>query len=172
VLKIKNIFIVTFFFFFLNCCSNFKPLYKENLSNLYTLQDVSIITDKKRVSENIKKNLIELFPTNKKTKYILKIEGLSETTGTVADTARKISRYKNQVSANVKIYYRQRKYDKLIYEFYEEKDASYSLILNNIRSTMASKKNAELTSTRLLSEEIYKRVLVFLSKIRVKYVNK
>ena len=162
--KIKNIFIVTFFFFFLNCCSNFKPLYKKDLSSLYALQDVSIITDKKRISENIKKNLIELFPTNKKTKYILKIEGLSETTGTVADTARKISRYKNQVSANVKIYYRQRKYDRLINEFYAEKEASYSLILNNIRSTMASKKNAELTSTRLLSEEIYKRVLVFLSK--------
>ncbi len=128
------------------------------------LQDVYIITDKKKISENIKKNLIELFPTNKQTKFILKIEGLSETTGTVSDSTRKISRYKNQVSANVKIYYRQEKYDKLIYEFYEKRDSSYSLILNNIRSTIASKKNAELTSTRLLSEEIYKRVLVFLSK--------
>ena len=107
---------------------------------------------------------MELFPTNKKTKYILKIEGVSETAGTVSDTARKISRYKNQVTANVKIYYRQRKYDKLIYEFYEKRDASYSLISNNIRSTIASKKNAESTSTRVLSEEIYKRVLVFLSR--------
>jgi len=164
VLTIKKIFIVTFFFFFLNSCSNFKPLYKNNLSSLHALQEVSIITDKKRVSENIKKKLIELFPTNNKTKYILKIEGLSETTGTVSDTTRKISRYKNQVSANVKIYYRQKKYDKLIYEFYEKRDASYSLISNNIRSTIASKKNAELTSTRLLSEEVYRRVLVFLSK--------
>ena len=163
-LTIKKIFTVTFFFFFLYSCSNFKPLYKNNLSSLHSLQEVSIITDKKRVSENIKKKLIELFPTNKKTKYILKIEGLSETTGTVSDTTRKISRYKNQVSANVKIYYRQKKYDKLIYEFYEKRDASYSLISNNIRSTIASKKNAELTSTRLLSEEIYRRVLVFLSK--------
>ena len=163
-LTTKQIFILTFFFFFLNSCSNFKPLYKNNLSSLYALQEVSIITDKKRISENIKKNLLELFPTNKKTKYILKIEGLSETMGTVSDTTRKISRYKNQVTANVKIYYRQKKYDKLIYEFYEKRDASYSLISNNIRSTIASKKNAELTSIRLLSEEIYKRVLVFLSK--------
>ena len=163
-LTIKQIFILTFFFFFLNSCSNFKPLYKNNLSSLYALQEVSIITDKKRISENIKKNLVELFPTNKKTKYILKVEGLSETMGTVSDTTRKISRYKNQVTANVKIYYRQKKYDKLIYEFYEKRDASYSLISNNIRSTIASKKNAELTSIRLLSEEIYKRVLVFLSK--------
>ena len=163
-LTIKKIFIVTFFFFFFNSCSNFKPLYKDNLSSLYALQEVSIITDKKRISENIKKNLLELFPTNRKTKYILKIEGVSETSGTVSDTTRKISRYKSQVTANVKIYYRQKKYDKLLYEFYETRDASYSLISNNIRSTMASKKNAELTSTRLLSEEIYKRVLVFLSK--------
>ena len=163
-LTTKKIFIVTFFIFFLNSCSNFKPLYKNYLSSLYALQEVSIITDKKRISENIKKNLVELFPTNKKTKYILKIEGLSETTGTVSDTTRNISRYKNQVSANVKIYYRQRKYDKLLYEFYEKRDASYSLISNNIRSTIASKKTAELTSTKLLSEEIYKRILVFLSK--------
>ncbi len=161
---IIKIFIGTFFVFFLNSCSNFKPLYKNNLESLYTLQEFYIITDKKNISEKIKKNLIELFPSNKKAKYILKIEGLSETTGTVSDSTRKISRYKNQVSANVKIYYRQKEYDKLIYEFYEKRDASYSLILNNIRSTIASKKNAELTSTRLLSEEIYKRILVFLSK--------
>ena len=163
-LTIKKTFIITFFFFFLNSCSNFKPLYKNNLISLYALQEVSIITDKKRISENIKKSLVELFPANKKTKYILKIEGLSETTGTVSDSTRKISRYKNQVSANVKIYYRQKKYDRLIYEFYEKRDASFSLISSNVRSTIASKKNAELTSTRLLSEEIYKRVLVFLSK--------
>ena len=163
-LTIKKTFIITFFLFFLNSCSGFKPLYKNNLISLYALQEISIITDKKRISENIKKSLIELFPTNKKTKYILKIEGLSETTGTLSDATRKISRYKNQVSANVKIYYRERKYDRLIYEFYEKRDASFSLISNNVRSTMASKKNAEQTSTRLLSEEIYKRVLVFLSK--------
>ncbi len=160
---IKTFTIITFFLL-INSCSNFKPLYKNNLDSLYTLQDVYIITDKKKISENLKKNLIELFPTNKKPKYILKIEGVSETTGTVSDSTRKISRYKNQVSANVKLYYRQKNYDKLIYEFYEKRDASYSLILNNIRSTIASKKNAELTSTRLLSEEIYKRVLIFLSK--------
>ena len=163
-LTIKKVFIVTFFIFFFNGCSNFEPLYKNRLSSLYALQEVSIITDKKRISENIKKNLLELFPNNKKTKYILKIEGVSETTGTVSDTTRKISRYKTQVSANIKIYYRQKKYDRLLYEFYEKRDASYSLISNNVRSTMASKKSAELTSSKLLSEEIYKRVLVFLSK--------
>ena len=159
-----KIFTITFSFFFLNSCSNFIPLYKDNIDSLYALQGFHIVTDKKKVSENIKKNLIELFPSNRKAKYILKVEGLSETSGTVSDATRKISRYKNEVSANVKIYYRLKKYDKLVYEFYEKKEASYSLILNNIRSTMASKKNAERTSTRLLSEEIYRRILIFLSK--------
>ena len=161
--KILKIFAITFFFFILYSCSSFKPLYKNNLISLYKLQEVSIVTDQKKISNNIKKSLLELFPTNKKTRYILKIEGLSKTDGTVSDTTRKISRYKTQVSANVKIYYRQKKYDKLVYEFDEKRDASYSLILNNIRSTIASKKNAEITSTRLLSEEIYKRVLIFFS---------
>jgi hypothetical protein len=164
VVTIIKFFKVTFFFFFLNSCSNFKPLYKNDLSSLYKLQEFSIVTDQKEISKKIKKNLIELFPINKKTTYLLKIEGLSETTGTVSDSTRKISRYKNIVSANVKIYYRKKKYDKLIYDFYEKRDASYSLIVNNIRSTIASKKNAELTSVRLLSEEIYKRVLIFLSR--------
>ena len=164
VITIIQFFKVTFFFFFLNSCSNFKPLYKNDLSSLYKLQEFSIVTDQKEISKKIKKNLIELFPINKKTIYILKIEGFSETTGTVSDSTRKISRYKNIVSANIKIYYRKKKYDKLIYEFDEKRDASYSLIVNNIRSTIASKKNAELTSIRLLCEEIYKRVLVFLSR--------
>lgn len=161
---ITKTFFITLFFFFLNNCSNFSPLYKKNLDSLYKLQEFSIITDKKKISEKIKKSLIEQFPSKKKTKYILKIEGFSETSGTVSDTSRKISRYKTVVSANVKLYYRYKNYDKLIFQFDEKRSASYSLILNNIRSTIASKKKAETTSIKLLSEEIYKRVLVFLSK--------
>ena len=155
---------ITFFLFFLSNCSGFKPLYKNNIDSLYKLQEFAIVTDQRKISKKIKKNLIKLFPSSNKTQYILKIEGLSKTSGTVSDTTRKISRYKTQVSANVKLYYRYPKYDKLIYEFDEERDTSFSLILNNIRSTIASKKNAEITSIRLLSEEIYRHLLVFLSK--------
>ena len=164
VYKIIKTFTVVIFLFVLNNCSGFKPLYKEHLHSVYKLQEFSITTDKRKVSKKIKQKLIEIFPNTTKTKYIIKIEGLSDTSGTVADATRKISRYKTKVSANVKLYYRYAEYDKLIYDFEESRDASYSLISNNIRSTMASKKNAELTSTRLLSEEIYKRILVFLSK--------
>ncbi len=154
----------TFLLFFLSNCSGFKPLYKNNIDSLYKLQEFAIVTDQRKISKKIKKNLIKLFPSSNKTQYILKIEGLSKTSGTVSDTTRKISRYKTKVSANVKLYYRYPKYDKLIYEFDEERDTSFSLILNNIRSTIASKKNAEITSIRLLSEEIYRHLLVFLSK--------
>ena len=150
--------------FFLNNCSGFKPLYKEHLNSVYKLQEISVITDKKKVSKKIKQRLIETFPNTKKTRYIIKIEGLSETSGTVADATRKISRYKTKVSAKVKLYYRNAEYDKLIYNFEESRGTSYSLILNNIRSTLASKKRAEETSVRLVSEEIYKRILVFLSE--------
>ena len=167
VIKILKIFIITLIFFFLNNCSNLKPLYKSNLNSLNKLQDVYIISNDKKTSKKIKKNLISLFPNNKKTRYILKIEGLSETSGTVSDTSRKISRYKTQVSAKVKLYYTYKEYDKLIYEFYEKKDSSYSLILNNIRSAIASKNKAEYTSVRLVSEEIYKRLLIFFSKNQV-----
>ena len=156
--------LIPFFSIFFNSCTNFKPLYKDNLSSLYKLQEFSIITDKKEISKKVKKNLLELFPNNKKTSYILKIEAISDTSGVLSDTTRKISRYKTQVSANIKLYYRYKKYDKLIYEFNTKSDASFSLILNNIRSTIASRKNTEATSIKLLSEEIYRRILVFLSK--------
>ena len=162
--KIIKTFTVVVFLFVLNNCSGFKPLYKEHLHSVYKLQEFSITTDKRKISKKIKQKLIEIFPNTTKTKYIIKIEGLSDTSGTVADATRKISRYKTKVSANVKLYYRYAEYDKLIYNFEESRDASYSLILNNIRSTLASKKKAEETSIRLLSEEIYKRILVFLSE--------
>lgn len=164
IFTITKTFFITFFFFFLNNCSSFQPLYKNNLDSLYKLQEFSIITDKKKISKKIKKSLIEQFPNKKKTKYILKIEGFSETRGTVSDTTRKISRYKTEVSADVKLFYRLKNYDKLIMQFEEKRSASYSLVLNNIRSTIASKNKAEATSIRLLSEEIYKRLLVFLSE--------
>ena len=163
----KNIiktFTIVIILFVLNSCSDFKPLYKEHLSSVYKLQQFSILTDKRKVSEKIKQRLIEIFPNTTKTKYIIKIEGLSDTSGTVSEATRNISRYKTRVSANVKLYYRFTEYDKLIYNFEESRDASYSLIFNNIRSTLASKKKAEETSIRLLSEEIYKRILVFLSE--------
>ena len=158
---IKLFFIIIFTLLF--NCSGFKPLYKENLDSIYKLQNFALITDKKNISEKIKLELKKIFPNKKNSLYILKIEGKSETSGTVSDTTRKVSRYKTEVSAVIKLYYRYKEYDKLIFMFDEKRDTSYSLISNNIRSTLASKKNAQKTSIKLLSDEIYKRILIYLA---------
>ena len=42
--------------------------------------------------------------------------------------------------------------------------APYNLISDNVRSTLASRKNAESITIRLISESIYKRILIFLTK--------
>ena len=70
VVTIIKFFKITFFLFFLNNCSNFKPLYKNDLSSLHKLQEFSIVTDQKEISKKIQKNLIELFPINRKTKHL------------------------------------------------------------------------------------------------------
>ena len=93
VIQIIKIFTVITFLFFFNNCTGFKPLYKENLSSVYKLQNFTIITNKKKISEKIKQNLIELFPNATEIKYIIKIEGLSDTIATVTDNTRKVSRY-------------------------------------------------------------------------------
>ena len=111
----------------------------------------------------VKKQLIRLLPNKKNSKYIIKIEAKSDTSGTVSDSTRKISRYKTQISAQVKIYHRHKKYDELDFSFKEKSSATYTLALNNIRSTLASRKKAEEISIRLLSEEIYKRIIIYLA---------
>ena len=158
----NKIIVVVVFVIFLSSCSDFKPLYREDLNTLHKLQSFAIITDNKAVSQDVKKSLLSLFPTKRKNKYIIKIEAKSATGGTVSDITRKISRYKTKVSASVNLYYRYKQYDKLIFSFEEEKSAPYSLVVNNIRSTLASKKKAQQTSTRLLAEEIYKSILIYL----------
>ncbi len=147
----------------LNNCTGFKSVYKENLEEIYNLQSFTIVSDKKKASQKVKKNLINIFPTRKKIKYIIKIQTQTDTSGTVSDITRKISRYKTEVSAKVNIYQRKKEYDKLIYSFEEKRSAPYTLVLNNIRSTLASKDKAEETCIRLLSEEIYKRILIYLA---------
>ena len=136
----NKIIVVVVFVIFLSSCSDFKPLYREDLNTLHKLQSFAIITDNKAVSQDVKKSLLSLFPTKRKNKYIIKIEAKSATGGTVSDITRKISRYKTKVSASVNLYYRYKQYDKLIFSFEEEKSAPYSLVVNNIRSTLASKK--------------------------------
>ena len=85
----KNLLISIFLIFNLAACQNFKPVYKDNIATVYKLQNIIIISNKNKISKKIRKQLLNSFPTNKNTQYILKIEGFSETSGTVSDTSRK-----------------------------------------------------------------------------------
>ena len=164
-IKKLKIFLSISLFISLISCAGFKPLYKYNLNEVYKLQYFSIVTDKKKISNKIKKkDLVKQLPANKKTKYIVKIATNTETSASVSDASRKISRYKTNITANVELYQRYRNYDKLIYSFSEQRNTSYNLILNNIRSTLASKNKAEATTIKLLAEEIYRGLFNFFIK--------
>ncbi|MAZ79993.1 MAG: hypothetical protein CMD72_04530 [Gammaproteobacteria bacterium] len=149
---------------FLNCCTGFKPIYKNNLKQLYTLQDFVLITDESPVSKKIKKELVKLLPKKRNKLYILKIVGATQSLGIVSDSNRRISRYKIETTAKIKIYQRKKNVDKLIYDFSDKQIAPYSLISNNVRSTLAGRKKAEDITIRLISNSIYKRLLIFMTK--------
>ena len=151
-------------------CAGFKPLYRDNINDIYILQNFTITSDKNQISKKIKKQLISLFPTKRKTIYILKVGASIDSVGIVSDSTRRISRYKVVTLANIKLYQRKKEFDKLIYSFKEKKIAPYSLVSDNVRSTLASRKKAENITVRLMSESIYKRVIIFIAREK-KYDN-
>ena len=155
--------ILIFTFFFLSTCSNFQSVYKNNIDDIYLLQSFIITTDDKMISKNIKKSILTSFPKNRSSKYILKIEANSKSIGTVNDASRSISRYKIELNAFIKLYYREVNYDKLLKVFQEKHSANYSLVSNNIRSTLASRNKAEEVAIKLLTDSFYKRLLIYLS---------
>ena len=148
----------------LNGCTGFKPVYKTNLKQIYALKDFVIITDQAPVSKKIKKELLTLLPQKKNNLYILKIEGTTQSIGIVSDANRRVSRYKIETIAKIKIYQRKKSIDKLIYSFNDERIAPYNLISNNVRSTLASRKKAEDITIQLIAASIYKRILIFMTK--------
>ena len=160
---VKRKAILILIFFFISNCSNFKPVYKNNIENISLLQSFALTTDNKAISKNIKKSLLATLPTNKSNKYILKIEANSSSIGTVNDASRSISRYKIELDAIIKLYYRDKNYDKLLKVFKERHSSPYSLVSNNIRSTLASRNKAEKVAIRLLTESFYNRLIIYLS---------
>lgn len=149
---------------FLNCCADYQPVYKNNLKQINALKDFVIVTDQAPVSKEIKKELLTLLPKKRNNSYILKIEGNTQSLGIVSDANRRISRYKIETIARIKIYQRKKNADKLIYSFNDKQIAPYSLISNNVRSTFAGRKKAESITIQLISTSIYKRILIFMTK--------
>lgn len=150
--------------FFLNGCTGFKPVYKNNLEQIDVLRNFIIITDQAPVSKKIKKELITLLPKKRGNSYILKVEGTTQSLGIVSDANRRISRYKIETQVKIKIYHRKKNVDKLIHSFNDRQIAPYSLISNNIRSTLAGRKKAEDITIQLISASIFKRILIFMTK--------
>ena len=163
-MNFKNLIVGLIYLFFLNCCTGFKPIYKTNLKQINMLKDFVIVTDQAPVSKKIKKELITLLPKNKNNSYILKIEATTQSLRIVRDPPRRISRYKIETIAKIKIYQRKKNIDKLIYSFNDKQIAPYNLISNNIRSTLAGREKAENITIELISTSIYKRILIFMTK--------
>ena len=163
-MNFKNILANFVCLFFLNSCTGFQPIYKNNIKQIYALKDFAIVTDEAPISKKIKKELITLFPTKKNDLYILKIEASIQSLGIVSDANRRISRYKVETLAKIKIYQRKKSIDKLVYAFNDKQIAPYNLISNNVRSTLAGRKKAEGITIQLISASIYKRILIFMTK--------
>jgi len=163
-MKFRNLIWGLICLLFLNCCTGYQPIYKNNLKQIYTLKDFVILTDQALVSKKIKKELITLLPNKRNSSYIVKIEGTTQSLGIVSDSNRRISRYKIETTAKIKIYQRKKNVDKLIYSFNDKQIAPYSLISNNVRSTLAGRKKAENITIQLISTSIYKRILIFMTK--------
>ena len=149
---------------FLTSCTGYSSLYKYNVDALYDLQKVVLITDKKKTSESIKKQLLEFFPSKNKPNFIVQIISTKSTTSTVSNIDTKISGYEVEIISEIKVYKRNKEKDTLVYSFLEKETAPYNLATNKVLSTLANRNNAEYLVIKKLSKNIYDRILIFMIK--------
>ena len=148
----------------LNYCAGYKPLYKKQQSHLYKLQSIALVTDKKKASESIKKQILELIPARKTVSFIVEIFSTNSTSSTVSNIDTQITGYEIEIIAEVKIYKRNKQKDVLIYSFTEKEAAPYHLTTNKVLSTLANRNNAEYLVVKKLSKNIYDRIIIFIIK--------
>ena len=143
-------------------CSGYTPLYQNNNLLNEQLKNIALKTDKKKMSLSVKKNLLQtLHPSTNKINYILKIETLTETSSTVTASDRKTSGYEVITTADIFVYKRMKKYDKLVFSFEEKEVTMFELSPNQVLSTLASRNKAFEISSENISESIYKRLLIY-----------
>ncbi len=149
----------------LNNCTGFSPLYQSHGILNEKLKSVAIITDKKKVSLSIKKDLLKKIPpTQKPIKHIIKIETKTETSSSVTDTNRKTSGYEVIVTFNVFLYKREAKYDRRVYSFEETEITMFELSPNQVLSTLASRNKAFEISSENISKRILNRIMLYFAK--------
>ena len=96
-----------------------------------------------------------------KINYILKIETLTETSYNVKASDRKTSGYEVITTADIFVYKRMKKYDKLVFSFEEKEVTMFELSPNQVLSTLSSRNKAFEISSENISESIYKRLLIY-----------
>ena len=161
-MKIFLIFLTLFF-----CsCTNFKPLYKKKEFISNNLKEIAVVTDKKKMSLSIKKNLIKKFPPIKdKINYILKIESEIENTSTATDTQRKTSGYEIKTTSKIYLFKRGIKYDREILQFEENSIGLFNFSPNQVLSTLAARNRVLENSSNDLSASILYRLMIYFSNI-------
>ena len=154
---------ISFVILFLLCaCSEYKSLYKENLSSLYQLETVALVTDKKKVSDKIKKDILKLLPIRDQVLFIVEIQSNKSTSSTISNVDTQISGYEIEIIAEIKIYKREKDKDTLVYTFTEKESAPYNLTTNRVLSILANRNNAENLAIKNVSKNIYDRLILFL----------
>ena len=117
------------------------------------------------MSSSIKKDLLKKLPTsNNKINFIIKIKTKTDTSSTVTASDRKTSGYEVITTANIFLYKRNKKYDKLIFSFEDKKVTMFELSPNQVLSTLASRNKAFEISSENMSKSILNRLMLYFSR--------
>ena len=161
-----KLFLILISLLFVQSCSNFTPLYKEKDLFSKNLKAFVVITDKKKISLSIKKNLLKKLPSaGNNINYILKIETLIDNTSTATDTQRKTSGYEIITTSKVILYSREQKLDKEVFLFEEKSAGLFNFSPNQVLSTLAARNRILDNSSDDLSDIILYRLMIYFASL-------
>ena len=149
-----------------NSCTNFKPLYQNHSELSNNLKKIAIVTDKKKMSLSIKKNLLKKLPfAGSDINFILKIETEVENTSTATDTQRKTSGYEIITTSKVILYSREPKLDKEVFLFEEKSVGLFNFSPNQVLSALAARNRILDNSSDDLSDIILYRLMIYFTSL-------
>ena len=152
-------FALTSLFLFVSC-AGYVPLYENYEYNNIQMRNMHIMSDKKKATDNLKKELLKSIKKSDEVNYILKLETTSNTKGTVSDIDRRITEYEIEISVIAELYERLN-YDKLIFSLEDKQIAPYNLSSGEVLSTLASRNKAEALTIKLLAQSIFEGLTLF-----------
>lgn len=161
-----KLFLLILIFTVLNSCTDFKPLYQNHTELSNNLKKMAIVTDKKKMSLSIKKNLLKKLPfASSDINFILKIETEVENTSTATDTQRKTSGYEIITTSKVRLYSREKKLDKEVFLFEEKSAGLFNFSPNQVLSTLAARNRILDNSSDDLSDIILYRLMIYFASL-------